>query len=83
MAADLHTKMSQLSLTGKGIFNLTKGLSYTAVTIDANVTACSNPSTLHATEAEDIALALMMKMKEKMLAAHQLPGLLKLLSMKL
>ena len=61
MAADLHTQMRELSLTTKGIFNLTKGLNYTPITVDAIITACSNAATMHAAEAEDIALALMLK----------------------
>ena len=65
MAADLHTQMRELSLAAKGIFNLTKGLNYTPVTVDAIITACSNAATKHAAEAEDIALALMMKMQEQ------------------
>ena len=58
MAATLHTKMQELSLTDKNIFILTPGLEYTPVTIDANIKECSNPSTLHVKEAEDIGIAI-------------------------
>ena len=65
MAATLHTKMQELSLTDKNIFILTPGLEYTPVTIDANIKECSNPSPLHIKEAEDIGIAIALELQSK------------------
>ena len=65
MAANLHKQMEELSLTDKGIFKLTKGLEYTPVTIDALIKSCSNPTTLHIKEAEDIGIAIALGLQAK------------------